>query len=70
MSLRSMRRRSWAASLAGLLAACASSDVTMTRRAPADVARPERVQVRNFAVTLDDVELDSGVGPSIVRGAM
>lgn len=52
----------------GLLAGCASTEVTQTRRAGA-LPQPERVLVRNFAVTLREVELDRGVGPTIWRDA-
>lgn len=50
------------------LAGCASTDVTQTRRAGA-LPEPDRVLVRNFAVTLADVELDRGVGPIVWRDA-
>jgi len=51
-----------------MLAGCASTDVIQTRRA-GELPRPERVLVRNFAVTLADVELDRGLGPTISRDA-
>jgi hypothetical protein len=51
-----------------VLAGCASTKVEQTRRAGA-LEQPDRVLVRNFAVTLADVELDRGVGPTIWRDA-
>jgi hypothetical protein len=53
--------------LAAVLATgCASTQVEQTRRA-GPLAKPDRILVRNFAVTQAEVELDSGFGPSIVR---
>lgn len=52
----------------GLLAACASTDVAQTRKAGV-LPEPDRVLVRDFAVTLGEVELDSGLGPTVWREA-
>jgi hypothetical protein len=70
MPFHSMGRAASAALLGAVLVACASADVQMTRRAPPALAKPDSVQVRNFAVTLADVALDSGIGPSVTRAAM
>jgi hypothetical protein len=51
-----------------VLAGCASTDVTQTRKAGV-LPEPDRVLVRDFAVTLADVELDSGLGPTVWREA-
>jgi hypothetical protein len=48
--------------------ACASASVQQTRRAGA-LPKPDRILVRNFAVTMADVELDRGLGPTIARDA-
>jgi hypothetical protein len=50
------------------LAGCASTTIEQTRRA-GELRQPDRVLVRNFAVTLSDVELDRGVGPTLWRDA-
>ena len=55
--------------LASLALACASTKVEQTRRAGADLPKPDRILVRNFAVTLSEVSLDSGLGPTIARDA-
>jgi hypothetical protein len=47
---------------------CASTNVQQTRRAGA-LEKPERILVRNFAVTEADVALDRGIGPTIARDA-
>jgi len=52
-----------------LLAACAPTNVNQTRRASASLAKPDRILVRNFAVTASEVELDRGIGPTIARDA-
>jgi hypothetical protein len=54
--------------LAALAIGCASTNVEQTRRAGA-LPKPDRILVRNFAVTLADVELDRGIGPTIARDA-
>lgn len=52
----------------GLLATgCAQTDVDVTRRESAGLVKPDRVVVRNFAVTRQDVELDAGIAPSMLR---
>lgn len=51
-----------------LLAACAPTSMTQTRTA-GPLPRPERVLVRNFAVTLADVQMDRGIGPTVWRDA-
>jgi hypothetical protein len=48
--------------------ACASTEVVQTHKTGA-LPKPGRVLVRNFAVTLADVELDRGIGPTIWRDA-
>jgi hypothetical protein len=73
MRRRSVRDRfsrgvALAVSAAWLAAGCASTSVDQTRRAGA-LERPDRILVRNFAVTLSDVELDRGIGPTIWRDA-
>jgi hypothetical protein len=61
-----------AAGACALLAAtawgCASASVNQTRRAGA-LPKPDRILVRSFAVTMADVELDRGIGPTIARDA-
>jgi hypothetical protein len=56
------------ATLAVLAIGCASTDVKQTRRA-GQLEQPDRILVRNFAVTLKDVDLDRGIGPTIWRDA-
>lgn len=51
-----------------LLAGCASTTVTQTRKAGV-LPQPDRVLVRDFAVTLAEVEEDSGLGPTVWREA-
>jgi hypothetical protein len=67
-SHRSIGTRATCAILAGLALACASTNVTQTRRA-GELEKPDRILVRNFAVTQAEVELDSGFGPTIARDA-
>jgi len=55
--------------LAVFAVACASTNVEQTRRASAALPEPDRILVRNFAVTLDEVSLDSGLAPTIARDA-
>lgn len=55
--------------LAVVALACASTKVEQTRRAGAHLPQPDRILVRNFAVTLGEVSLDSGLGPTIARDA-
>lgn len=50
----------------GEAAGCASTGVDVTKRA-GKLPKPERVQVRDFAVTASDVELDRGLGPGAMR---
>jgi hypothetical protein len=47
---------------------CASTDLTQTRKAGV-LPEPDRVLVRDFAVTLAEVEMDSGFGPTVWREA-
>lgn len=66
---RSLVRWGWVVGcgvLAAFAAGCASTDVEQTRR-PLALERPDRILVRNFAITMADVELDSGLGPTIAR---
>lgn len=51
-----------------VVAGCAPTNLTQTRRAGA-LEKPDRILVRNFAVTLSDVEMDRGLGPTIARDA-
>jgi hypothetical protein len=55
------------AALLALATGCAQTDVDVTRTAPAGLPKPDRVLVRNFAVTRSEVELDAGLGPSLLR---
>jgi hypothetical protein len=59
----------WLASCALALGAiaCAQTDVDVTRRTLSDLPQPDRVLVRDFALTRADVELDGGLGPSMMR---
>jgi hypothetical protein len=52
-----------------LLLGCGAATVTPTRVASESLAKPDRVLVSNFAVTPDDVDLDRGVGPHVMRAA-
>ena len=54
--------------LAVVALGCASTNVQQTRRA-GELAKPERILVRNFAVTEAEVALDRGIGPTIARDA-
>jgi hypothetical protein len=54
--------------LVALASACAPTTVQQTKRAGA-LPKPDRVLVRNFAVTQEDVALDRGIGPTIARDA-
>jgi hypothetical protein len=68
---RGARRNGWICGTSValvLLAACAPTSVTQTRRAGA-LPKPDTVLVRNFAVTASEVELDRGLGPTIARDA-
>ncbi len=67
--MRSSRWISGASVLLVLLAACAPTSVNQTRRAGAALPKPDRILVRNFAVTASEVELDRGIGPTIARDA-
>lgn len=68
--VRSVRQGFVAIGVAGFLLACASTNADVTRRSPEGLPRPDRVQVRDFAVTLEVVALDSGIGPGLAREAM
>jgi hypothetical protein len=50
-----------------LATACAQTDVNVTRTTLSDLAEPDRVLVRNFAVTRSEVELDGGIAPTLWR---
>jgi hypothetical protein len=68
---RSVVRTGWLIScavIAALTIGCASTSVEQTRRAGA-LEKPDRILVRNFAVTMADIELDRGLGPTIARDA-
>jgi hypothetical protein len=52
--------------LTALAMACAPTSVEQTRRAGV-LEKPDRILVRNFAVTSADVALDSGIGPTLAR---
>lgn len=56
-----------ALALAGFAFGCAPTKVDVTRRTLNDLPQPDRVLVRNFAVTQDEVELDGGIGPTLAR---
>jgi len=51
-----------------VIAACGSVTGTPIRRAAANLPRPDRVLVYDFAVTPQDVALDRGIGPTVMRG--
>lgn len=70
MSVHSIRVCALAALTGAAIVGCASTDVAMTRRAPAALEKPDSVQVRDFAVTKAEVALDGGIGPSVARAAM
>lgn len=55
--------------VAAFALACVSTNVEQTRRTSAALPQPDRILVRNFAVTLSEVSLDSGLGPTIARDA-
>lgn len=72
--MRMSRFESWSSivacvAVAAFALACASTRVEQTRRASASLPEPDRILVRNFAVTLGEVSLDSGLGPTIARDA-
>jgi hypothetical protein len=46
---------------------CAQTDVDVTRRTVNALPMPDLVVVRNFAVTKQEVELDAGIAPSMIR---
>jgi hypothetical protein len=54
------------AALAAVAFGCASTDVQQTKRA-GKLPKPDRILVRNFAVTAEDVALDGGIMPTIAR---
>jgi hypothetical protein len=64
--MRSCDRLLVAGAVLVLLGGCASTEVAQTRRA-GELEKPDRVLVRDFAVTLADVELDRGLGPTLWR---
>lgn len=53
--------------LSAVSVGCAKTDVDVTRRTAGALPRPDRVVVRNFAVTRQEVELDAGIAPSMIR---
>jgi len=56
-----------ALALAALAIGCAQTNVDVTRRTLSELPKPDRVVVRNFAVTRSEVELDGGIAPSMLR---
>ncbi len=46
---------------------CAKTDVDVTRRTLSPLPIPDQLVVRNFAVTRNEVELDGGIAPAMVR---
>jgi hypothetical protein len=56
-----------ALALAMTATACAPTSAEVTRAAPAGLPKPDRVLVRNYAFTRSEVELDGGLGPSLLR---
>jgi hypothetical protein len=56
-----------ALALAAPAIGCAKTDVDVTRRTVGALPKPDRVVVRNFAVTRREVELDAGIAPSMIR---
>lgn len=53
--------------LAGFAIGCAQTEVDVTRRTLTELPQPDRVLVRNFAVTQGEVELDGGIAPTLAR---
>jgi hypothetical protein len=49
----------------GLLAGCASTDVTSESQYAGNLPKPQQVLVYNFAVSPEEVELDSGIGADL-----
>jgi hypothetical protein len=64
---RAAVRPGFVVALATLASACAQTDVNVTKSTLSELPKPDRVLVRNFAVTRSEVELDSGLGPSLLR---
>ncbi len=50
-----------------VIAGCASATGTPTQRASMELPRPDRVLVYDFAVTPEQVALDRGIGPRVMR---
>lgn len=50
-----------------VIAGCASATGVPTQRAPLTLPRPDRVLVHDFAVTPEEVGLDHGIGPRVMR---
>jgi hypothetical protein len=72
MSTRSDRLHACATSLAALAlaafaTACAQTDVNVTRSTLSELTKPDRVLVRDFAVTQSEVALDGGIAPTLMR---
>src|SRR5208283_3340362 len=58
-------RSSLAAAVVGLLAGCASTNVTSEKEYEGFLPKPNEVLVYNFAVSPDEVELNSGLGADV-----
>lgn len=56
----------WVAVVGAIAFGCASTDVHQTRKART-LEKPDRILVRNFAVTSEEVALDRGIMPTISR---
>jgi hypothetical protein len=67
--IRSAARGLLALGLGALASGCAQTDVHVTRRTLSELAEPDRVLVRDFAVTRAEVELDAGIAPELMREA-
>ena len=50
-----------------VLFGCGASTVTPTRYAAYNLPKPDRVLVYDFAVTPEEVDLDRGLGPTVMR---
>jgi hypothetical protein len=60
-------RRILGCACALVLFGCGQSTVTSTRYVPMNLPMPDRVLVYNFAVTPEEVDLDRGLGPTVLR---
>jgi len=61
-----VRRALWFAWVSFLFG-CGAATVTPTRYATIDLPKPDRVLVYDFAVTPEEVDLDRGLGPMVLR---